>query len=285
MVVFVRKAWLVFFCCFLVLCLFFALVLFPLLFFLLFLFHFGFFLCSLVALRFLLQWRDEETPPPRDKGTNTGGPVGSHPWFAVISLPVAVACTVLVRPPSPEYAKNSVPPFLQLVHHYHLFDLFNPPKERRRKGPLRPGTLKLWSQPTSVLFYWGGERAFFAWSFLLCYPFKDVLLSGFHFSVGRNWMEIFSKQLTVVAMYPCYSVRCHKDAAGRGPVLGVWGWEMGGGLPCSPPLRCSSFLSISISAPCISYSVKYDLPGLTLVRIIESIVSCFSVFSYLVVWF
>lgn len=46
------------------------------------------------------------------------------------------------------------------------------------------------------------------------------------------------------------------------------------------------FSPAPVSAPCISYSVKYSLPlDLPFVRIIESIVSCFSVFSYLVVWF
>lgn len=110
-------------------------------------------------------------------------------------------------------------------------------------------------------------------------------------------------------MYPCYSVGslCHKKikkkklngklrkalpapgeaAAAEGlPSRVEGGWRRSGlSVHYTTPVVALCFFSSSISAPCISYYVKYYLPGLTLVRIIESIVSCFSVFSYLVVWF
>lgn len=158
-------------------------------------------------------------------------PVGSHPWFAVISLPVAVACTVLVCPP-PEHAKNSVPPFLELVHRYHQSDfvLLNPPRERRTKGLLRPGTLKLRSQPTSVLLGAFFRFAFFALLLLeRCAPVGASLLR--ELELDGDLLEA----VTVVAMYPCYSVRRGEDAAGRGPAPG------GGGEPHGPPCTALRF--------------------------------------------
>lgn len=146
-------------------------------------------------------------------------------------------------------------------------------------------------------------------SFLL----KTCFCQGFTSLMIWNWMEIFFKELLLLKkkkkkMYPCYSVGslCHKKikkklngklrkalpapgeaAAAEGlPSRVEGGWRRSGlSVHYTTPVVALCFFSSSISAPCISYYVKYYLPGLTLVRIIESIVSCFSVFSYLVVWF